>query len=354
MTRRGSRAAVAEATLLTGIKQGAAGAVQKAFGCETRSNRRRKAPQQKKRGKGKGGRGMGRGNQACLDAFAPMHMPLPRAVAPYTVIRTTAVWNADSTNGRKFNLFGPIMDTRYDAGQWSSRYAIGMSGLSGLDMALNTDNGTHMYAFDTLSDATWKAASVTPAAFSIQIMNPEQLQQTNGIVYIGRAKNKVALSEGDLTRTWRKVADSLVSYCNPRLCAAGKLALRGVQVDATPNNMSELAKFTTLAQEDSASFKLGTDNTSHQEGFNPIFVYNPNGIDLQILVCCEWRVRFDPGNPAHAACSMKKPTTEASWAKMIEDATKLGNGVIDIAEKVANLGERFNRRDPGAGILVVD
>ena len=35
-------------------------------------------------------------------------------------------------------------------------------------------------------------------------------------------------------------------------------------------------------------------------GFAPIVVCNPEGIELYLLVCCEWRVRFDPTNPTQA------------------------------------------------------
>jgi len=204
--------------------------------------------------------------------------------------------------------------------------------------ALGVAGGIYRGAFEAMGSESWSAASITPAAFSVQVMNPQALQSTSGMVYIGRCKNKVALSEGNLTQTFQDLADNLVSYSNPRLCAAGKLALRGVQIDAVPNNMSELAKFTTVDAQASGIDQLEPSNVRHQEGFNPIFVYNPDGVPLQYLVCCEWRVRFDPSNPAYAACVSHKPTTDTKWWEHMEHAVRLGNGVIDIVERVAATG----------------
>jgi len=84
------------------------------------------------------------------------------------------------------------------------------------------------------------------------------------------------------------------------LCAAGRLALRAVKTDAVPYDMQALADFRGLSAPSAGNFTWADDGTSY-DGFAPIFVYNPDGIDLQILVCCEWRVRFDPTNPAYAS-----------------------------------------------------
>jgi len=189
-----------------------------------------------------------------------------------------------------------------------------------------------------MGGAAWKAASVVPAAFSIQIMNSEAIQGSHGMVYIGRCKNKVNLSEGDNSTSFQDLCDNLVSYSNPRMCSAGKLALRGVHVDAVPNNMNALAKFATLHQEFETTGKPTTASPEHQEGFNPIFIYNPNAVDLQVLVCCEWRVRFDPSNPAYAACRMHTPSTDRDWADSLKQAAAMGNGAVDIVETVARLG----------------
>ena len=328
MTRWGKKA-VSDATLTVGVKQGAgAVTVQPMGGKGPKKKKPRNKKQHKKKCCGS--------DMRCWDAFNPVHMALPRAVAPYTVIRTTAIWNPQTDDERRFTLFGPSIDVSADGGQWTSAYAYGFSGA--LETQMNTANAGRKYKFSAMDTSSWWSASVAPAAFSVQVLNPEAMQTSNGMVYIGRAMNKVHIAESDLNRQIADLVNNLVSYSNPRMCSAGKLALRGVQIDAVPNNMSELARFTTLKTGSPTTFTYASTNSSHQEGFNPIFVYNPNGINLQVLVCCEWRVRFDPSNPAYAACRSYKPATEQHWANAMHTAVQAVNGVIDIVEKVARVG----------------
>lgn len=314
-----------ETVLLTGVTQGAGKSVTIPIGTgKGGGNARRRKQVQRSVG------------SACWDAFHPAHLPLPRAVAPYAVVRTTEIWNPSSDNERRFALFAPTAHTGLDGGAWSNVFALGPN--VALSSQKDTANGINKYTFTSMNSTSWQAATVTPAAFSIQIMNPEALQTSTGMVYVGRCKNKVNMSEGVLTDSFESLAEQLVSYSNPRICSAGKLALRGVQVDAVPNNMSLVSNFTTLNQQTDGNFTLAATNVVQQEGFNPIFVYNPDAVDLQILVCCEWRVRFDPSNPAYAACRSHKPSTDHQWWKHMEHAAKLGNGAIDIADKVSRYG----------------
>jgi hypothetical protein len=321
-----------------GIKQGAGAVTNAPFSSGGQPKHKGGQPGSKRGSKkGRGGGARRRGfNHACWNAFAEPHLTLPRAVAPYTIIRTTAIWNPDTADKRRFALFGPVMSSASDSGQWTSSYCFGVN--APLDTLRNTAGSAFQYTFGALTESAWKAASVTPAAFSIQVMNKEALQTAEGMVYIGRCKNKVHMAEGDNNSSFQDLADDLVSYSNPRICSAGKLALRGVHVDAVPNNMSELAKFTSLAQLNESSFTLSSSSTRHQEGFNPIFIYNPDGVNLQVLVCCEWRVRFDPSNPAYAACRMHSPASESTWAEHMRQAVAMGNGVADIVEVVARTG----------------
>jgi len=331
------RRAIKDTTLTVGIKQGAGAVTNVPFGSGGQ-HKPRGGQRSSKRGsrKSRGGGGRRGFNLGCWNAFAEPHLALPRAVAPYTIIRTTAIWNPTTDNQRRLALFGPIMDVGSDAGQWSNMYCIGSN--SALSTLRSATNSAYRYGFASMRSDAWGAASVTPAAFSIQVLNKEALQASSGMVYIGRCKNKVHLAEGDNSTSYQELADNLVSYSNPRMCSAGKLALRGVHVDAVPNNMSELAKFTTLEQSDDQAIFFSSVHAKHQEGFNPIFIYNPDAVELQVLVCCEWRVRFDPSNPAYAACRMHKPSTESTWASHMQQAVAMGNGVADIVEIVSRTG----------------
>jgi len=332
------RRAIKDTTLTVGIKQGTGAVPSAPFGGGG-PHKPRGGQRSSKRGsrKGRGGGGFRRGsNLSCWNAFAEPHLSLPRAVAPYTIIRTTAIWNPSTADQRRLALFGPVMHVGSDAGQWSNHYCINTN--APLGTLRSATNSAYMYSFGSMVSSSWEAASVVPAAFSVQILNKESLQNASGMVYIGRCKNKVHLAEGDNSTSYQDLADNLVSYSNPRMCSAGKLALRGVHVDAVPNNMSELAKFTTLKQAGSGQLTIDSTDSTHQEGFNPIFIYNPDAVELQVLVCCEWRVRFDPSNPAYAACRLHKPSTDKSWAEHMQHAVALGNGVADIVEVVARTG----------------
>lgn len=261
------------------------------------------------------------------DAFHHAHLPLPRAVGPYTVVRTTQV----ITSNKPLVILGPFYDRA--EGRWSD---IAAAAFNNLANTVGAVNNVSLSKFAAISgNASWTGAQVTPAAYSVQIMNPNALQTTSGIVYIGRIRTALKLSEDRATAV-SKLADLLVSYNNPRLCSAAKLAFRGVQVDAVPFNMSELANFTVP---DDPTFTQYGANSPNPYGFAPIFVYNPNLINLQFLVCAEWRVRFDPSNPAQATHVHHPPASESAWAQAQHFAESIGNGVVDIADRIANTGQ---------------
>ena len=259
-----------------------------------------------------------------LDAFDPSHVPLPRAVGDYTVIRTTQVFSGN----QRFHLLGP-MKINSLADTWSNTCALSAD-QDGI--AIGFTNGTKRTTFSSMSTGSWADARLTPAAFTVKLMNPEALQTTNGIIYLGRAKQM--LNPAGSSRTWNELANELVSYSSPELCAAGRLALRGVKIDGVPYDMNSLADFRPLAQLDDGYFTWANDSVLF-DGFAPIFVYNPNNVNLQFMVCCEWRVRFDPSNPAYASHTYHRPSTPGYWDRVQRIGSALGNGVMDLAEKSA-------------------
>lgn len=261
----------------------------------------------------------------CFDAFHHSHLTLPRAIGPYSVVRTTEVISIT----KKLVFLGPFYNPAND--RWC--YNAGVQ-INDITKKLEEANNVGIFNFNMMNNGAWNAAQITPAAFSVQVMNPGALQTTSGIVYIGRIRTTVKLNK-DKGVTGLDLANQLVSYNNPRICAAAKLAMRGVQIDLVPFNMSELANFT---EPDYPSFTAYGDNTPIPKGFAPMFIYNPNAIPLQALVCCEWRVRFDPSNPAQATHQYHPPASDSAWHKAQMTLEAFGNGVIDIADKVANTG----------------
>jgi len=293
-----------DSSLLRGIKQGVGRAVAVPYG----------------------GRSMTRAHPCCHDAFHYAHLPLPRAVGPYSIVRTTQVLQTN----KLCVAFGPFYD--HSAGRWSD-----ICGVSFNDENATVGNASNVNVlkFDSIrNNSSWQGAQCTPSAFSVQVMNPAALQTTSGIIYIGRIRTALKWSE-DLSSTVKSKFIEFINYNGPRLCSAAKLAFRGVQVDLVPYNMSELANFTPLSDPTFTQYGAASPNPY---GFAPMLIYNPQGVDLQYLICAEWRVRFDPSNPAQATHQLHPPASESVWAQIQHQAEALGNGVIDIAERVANTG----------------
>jgi len=303
---------------LYGIKQGVGKVTRSAF-----------PKQKKKRSKAS------TSHKYALNAMHPCHLPLPRAVGGYTVVRTTDIVNT-SKEAVMFGCFkGP--GTEFTETCWLDTIAV-TNASDGLELKINDPTGNaFFYGSSALGAASLNGVKLVPAAVTVQVMNGENLQNADGITYIGRSKTVLDLMGND--RTWKEVMDELVAYSAPRLCSGGKLALRGVQVNAIPNNMSVLSDFVPRRIASNGK-KEWTESTfpADFEGFGPIFVYNPDKMSLKYLVTIEWRMRFDPLNPAYAGHVNHPPASETTWSKVIADAESAGNGVMDIADVTADIG----------------
>jgi hypothetical protein len=168
-------------------------------------------------------------------------------------------------------------------------------------------------------------------------MNPNALQTTAGIVAMAVCNTQLNLN--DRVETWNDISTEFVSYFRPRLCSAGKLALRGVQMNSYPMNMSELADFKPMNASAGGGTTTLNGNNLDAKGWAPIVINNKNGVALDLLISIEWRVRFDIGNPAVASHQHHGVTPDRTWDRMIADAISMGNGVLDIVERVASAGQ---------------
>jgi hypothetical protein len=214
-------------------------------------------------------------------------------------------------------------------------------------LPMNAVSNTNAYTMGPIVDpagtvqAGWENVQLVPAAISVQIMFPAQVAGSGGFATIGRLHTLSKLQNN--SRTWDTFANQFISYNSPRLCAGGKLALRGVTMSATPYNMNELADFTPVRAVADTTFTWGQGSSADFAGFCPMVVVNDLrdgelvGV-LRYLVTIEWRVRFDPSNPAQAAHTTHAPATESMWAKAIAESERLGHGCEDIAERVADYG----------------
>lgn len=319
-----------------GIAPGGGGTATVAFGSR-RGNRR--PPKAKKRPVHKG---PSTPSHQCWNAFAPQHLALPRAVGEYTVTRGT---RQISTNDKLIILGtfsywegndGAISRPGF-GGNWSDVVGLGTDDLS----KTPGDIAWAPYKMPMLASGLGVHTQLTPSACSVQIMNGNALQATHGMLYTGKMKVQPQFA-GDNVTTAGDIAGNFVSYMAPRLCSAAKLALRGVHIDAHPLNMNRLADFTQIYRgfpgstttPGQTAWTVGLSPT----GFTPIVIYNPDAVDLNLLVCIEFRTRFDMMNPACGSHKYHKPSSDNTWADMIKRAADMGSGALDIADVVAKSG----------------
>jgi hypothetical protein len=271
------------------------------------------------------------------DAFSPAHLPLPRSVGPYTVVRTSKLI---STNDR-VNIIG-CFTSLTSAGkteQWTTTGLL-RSVNSGLAISAGGNTLLENVPFPGVT-LTGSSISAVPAAISVQVMNPNPLQTTQGIVAAAVCPTQLDLR--GRSETWADFGTEFISFMRPRLLSAGKLALRGVQLDSYPLNMSSLADFLPVVAGVTGPIDWTSGSTYHPTGFAPIVIVNEASADtppleLNLLITVEWRVRFDIGNPAVSSHTHHGVSSDAHWDRLIKAAVDRGAGALDIVEKVANTG----------------
>lgn len=257
-----------------------------------------------------------------FDATSPSHLPLPRAIGPYITLKTsTLIVSTD-----KVCVFGSFAWN----GRWTSTCCLSSVNSA---LAINATENTrrHEYPLHSLASGI---ETMVPAAVTVQVMNPGALQDTTGTV-LGSVLNYVPIQSTDLS-TWTQWADRVVSYNQPRLMAAAKLALRGVKASCVPMDMNDLSDFSHLYQ--SADPSVFTNDWLDAHGFAPIFVYNPNAISLNYLVTTEWRCRFDAVNPAVSTHIKHNSTPPSFHDKVVNSIPHFGVAFKELADVVADVG----------------
>lgn len=238
---------------------------------------------------------------------------------------------------------------RYPGGDWSTAVAIGPNSPAQYLNPINTTDGSVLFAHQGM-ETLGKAATVVPSALTVQVINTNALQTTNGVAYMGVMHTQAKIAGS--TQLWSNYFDNFVQFQGPRMLSAGKLALNGVLCHSYPLNMSSLSDFDDVTYNVDDPDLTWSDGLIETEGFAPIVFYNPPGGEVyEFLVTTEWRVRFDLTNPASASHSDHGISSDQWIGKLLKQATSMGNGVIEIAEAVANAGEMARRARPLLGIL---
>lgn len=292
------------------------------------------------------------------DAFATPHAALPRSVGAYTVVRTSFLTQTTSRCGfigtfkrRPHNDAG---SGSVAAGGWSNCVmvteeaptVIGATSATGFHFAPFPGGASKLSSNQT-------TFTCCPAAISVQIMGPQALSEAAG--QLAAAVVPARLDLTDDIRTWEEIQTDVTSYFRPRLLSAGKLTLRGVQMDSHPLSMADVSSFEPLIHEPPNPGSVGgspwLSDKPYPCGWAPMAFVNPTGAPLQMLIAVEWRVRFDVGNPAVASHQHHGVTSDNSWDQHIRRATEALPGVIDIVERVANTGMGLYTKAAAAGLM---
>jgi len=276
-----------------------------------------------------------------MDANDPLHLALPRPIGPYAVTRSTKI--IDSIAG--VVIFGAFMQK--STSYWSNVCAVASN--NGL-LPIGSGANTAVFTNPGIDRATLgNGSQLVPSAVTVQVMNPNALNTTSGVLYGGVMNQVIQL--GTDSRTWQEFAEDFVSFNKPRLMSAGKVCLAGVKASGIPMNMEALAHFSPIESFSSDFYTWdlqppsGNPPTADLDcdfaGFAPIVFYNPENIKLQYLVTTEYRLRFDISNPASSTHTHHAPASVSTWSKVVKTLCDLGDGVRDISEVVASTGRAY-------------
>lgn len=299
----------------------------------------------------------------CWDAFDSAHAPLPRSVGPYTVVRTSFLTQTSAKSGfvgtfKRMPIGSPPgpAEATIIPGGWSNCVMVTQEADGPIGGSLST--GFHFAPFPGGAPngqyaSTQGTFTCCPSAISVQIIGPESLSNASGQIAAAVVPARMNLATD--TRTWNEVQTDITSWFRPRLLSAGKLTLRGVQMDSHPLSMSDVSDFMPLIHDtpnpNSAYITSWLENAPYPCGWAPMAFVNPTGAPLQMLISVEWRVRFDIGNPAVSSHQHHGVTTDAGWDQHIRRASAALPGVIDIVEKVANTGLGLYKSAAAAGMI---
>lgn len=179
------------------------------------------------------------------------------------------------------------------------------------------------------------ACEVVPAALTVQVMNPASLQTADGVYAMARVNQQ--LSVGGSSVTYDNLGARVISFYSPRILTGGKLALRGVKCSAYPLDMSEYSNFSPINNIDDPFTWTARQRSA---ALTPIVFVQENATprEIEFMVTIEWRVRFDPGNPATASHTHHDTLPDEVWNGVVKTMSGFGHGVEELGEDAAAYG----------------
>jgi hypothetical protein len=208
-------------------------------------------------------------------------------------------------------------------------------GVEAVDSALSVSGPSNTNPINMPMLGLESACEVVPAALTVQVMNPASLQNADGLYAMARVNQQ--LNVGGSTVTYDNLAARVVSFYAPRILTGGKLALRGVKSNAYPLDMSEYSKFSPIVNIDDP---FSWTSRQRSSALSPIVFVQQNTTPraIEFMVTIEWRVRFDPGNPATASHTHHDTLPDEIWNGVVKAASSVGPGVEELAEDAAAFG----------------
>jgi hypothetical protein len=321
-------------------------------GLRPQAKQRPKQKQQPKKSKAKRRNGNGRTNGlCCLDAFSKHNLGLPRAVGDYTYVTTIDNITIAGAGREQLYVFTPFcfLPDGSQGLNFSSNFAYSSEGANpagSTDLYIQNDPETviRLYNSKAIADAMLAGVELVPAAYSVRITCPSPMQTAKGQFFLGKWNIAADPREYD---TYKALADGFMSYGQPRPLTAARLAMRGVQCDAMPRNMSDCSQFLHAAP-NSASGPTDiqpypfSNATGTWSGFSPIFLVveesTTSDTTLNVQIAIKWRYRFSAVNPACKTHAYQPVVSDAIWNDVSGAASALGHGVKAIAEKGEEVG----------------
>lgn len=153
---------------------------------------------------------------ASLDARVPTTIGLPRAVGPYTVMRTSKLIGSS----RDLIMFCPFYRSHSDATPnahgWYS-----WCGVQSVNSALAVNDPHNTEPVTMPLSFLGAAAEVVPAAMTVQVMNPAAIQGADGIFAMARVNQQLDL--GRTTTNWFDMKDRLFRFIHRVCCRLASL-----------------------------------------------------------------------------------------------------------------------------------
>jgi hypothetical protein len=246
------------------------------------------------------------------------------------VIRTTKLHRSTAP----VLLFGTFTNEQGAGRHWRN-----WCGIEANDITLGVDEANNSRAITMAMSSIGYGACVVPAAITVQVMCPKPLQEAGGLYAMCRVNQNMDI--GGSSRTYANLRDTIVSYFSPRMLTGGKLALRGVKCSGAPMDMGEYCDFAPL-EASTSDYNFGwLTATGKFSALTPIaFVRDADSAaePISFLITIEWRVRFDPQNPAAASHMHHDTLSDEAWNQVSRTMAMAGHGVEELAQDATEAG----------------